>query len=157
MEEHNRAQIAHKLLNYGSEINASITKDVFKNLVSGEPIMARLKYGNSFLMELYARLCFNCNELPKDIEQTDAYFRRLLIVPFRVTIPESEWVVDLAQQIINEELAGVFNWVLDGLKRLLSRKKFTESKIVKDMVAEYRRESDSVACWLSDENWGPDP
>jgi putative DNA primase/helicase len=157
MEEHNRAQIAHKLLNYGSEINAAVTKDVFKNLVSGEPIMARLKYGNSFLMERYSKLSFNCNELPKDIEQTDAYFRRLLIIPFRVTIPEREWVTDLAQQIIDEELTGVFNWLLDGLNRILSRKKFTESKIVKEMVAEYRRESDSVACWLSDENWGPDP
>jgi putative DNA primase/helicase len=157
MEEHNRAQIAHKLLNYGSEINASVTKDIFKTLASCEPIMARLKYGNSFLMERYAKLCFNCNELPKDIEQTDAYFRRLIIVPFRVTIPESEWVTDLAQQIIREELAGVFNWVLAGLKRLLARKKFTESNIVKEMLAEYRRESDSVACFLRDENWMPDP
>jgi len=157
IEEHNRAQIAHKLLNYGSEINASITKDVFKNLVSGEPIMARMKYGNPFLMERYAKLCFNCNELPKDIEQSDAYFRRLLIVPFRLTLQESEWVVDLAQQIIREELAGVFNWVLDGLKRLLNQKKFTNSQIVREMIAEYKRESDSVACFLRDENWGPDP
>lgn len=157
MEEHNRAQIAHKLLNYGSEINASITKDIFKILVSGEAIMARLKYGNSFLMERYAKLCFNCNELPKDVEQSDAYFRRFVIIPFRVTLPESEWVVDLAQQIIKEELAGVFNWVLAGLKRLLKQKKFTESQIVKDMIAEYRRESDSVACFLRDENWGLDP
>jgi hypothetical protein len=80
MQEHNRAQIAHKLLNYGSEINASITKDVFKILVSGEQIMARLKYGNSFLMEDYAKLCFNCNELPKDIEQSEAYTNAKRIV-----------------------------------------------------------------------------
>jgi putative DNA primase/helicase len=51
----------------------------------------------------------------------------------------------------------VFNWVLDSLKRLLKQKKFTESKIVKEMIAEYRRESDSVACFLKDESWGPDP
>jgi len=156
MEEHNRAQIAHKLLNYGSEINAALTRDVMKNLISCEPIMARLKYGNSFLMERYAKLCFNCNELPKDVEQTEAYFRRFLIIPFRVTLPESEWVIDLAQQIIKEELAGVFNWVLAGLKRLLAQKKFTHSQIVKDMLAEYKCESDSVACFLRDENWGPD-
>jgi len=41
MQEHNRAQIANKLINYGSEINASIAKDVFKNLVSIEPIMLK--------------------------------------------------------------------------------------------------------------------
>jgi putative DNA primase/helicase len=157
MEEHNRAQIAHKLLNYGSEINASLTRDVLKNLISCEPIMARLKYGNSFLMERYAKLCFNCNELPKDVEQTEAYFRRFLIIPFRVTLPESEWIVDLAQQIIKEELAGVFNWVLAGLKRILKQKKFTDSKIVREMIATYKLESDSVACFLRDENWGPDP
>jgi putative DNA primase/helicase len=157
MEEHNRAQIAHKLLNYGSEINASLTRDVLKNLISCEPIMARLKYGNSFLMEKYAKLCFNCNELPKDVEQTEAYFRRFLIIPFRVTLPESEWDVELAQKIVKDELAGVFNWVLAGLGRLLKQKKFTESKIVREMIAEYKRESDSVACFLRDENWGPDP
>jgi putative DNA primase/helicase len=156
MEEHNRAQIAHKLLNYGSEINASITRDIFKILVSGEAIMARMKYGNPFLMERYAKLCFNCNELPKDVEQSEAYFRRFVIIPFRVTLPESEWDVELAQKIVRDELAGVFNWVLAGLKRLLKQKKFTESKIVKEMIAEYKRESDSVACWLRDENWGPD-
>lgn len=157
MEEHNRAQIAHKLLNYGSEINAAITRDIFKNMVSGEPIMARLKYGNSFLMERYAKLCFNCNELPKDVEQSEAYFRRFLIIPFRVTLPESEWDVELAQKIIKDELAGVFNWVLAGLKRLLKQKKFTNSKIVKEMIDSYKLESDSVACFLRDENWAPDP
>ncbi len=157
MEEHNRAQIAHKLLNYGSEINASITRDIFKILVSGEPIMARLKYGNSFLMERYAKLCFNCNELPKDVEQSEAYFRRFVIIPFRVTLPESEWDVELAQKIVRDELAGVFNWVLAGLKRLLKQKKFTESEIVKEMISAYKRESDSVACFLRDENWAQDP
>jgi len=150
MQEHNRAQIAHKLLNYGSEINASVTKDVFKNLVSGEAIMARLKYGNSFLMEDYAKLCFNCNELPKDIEQTEAYFRRLLIVPFRVTIPEAEQDKDLAQKIIDGELSGVFNWVLAGLRRLLKNKKFTASKIAEEALNDYKRESDSVACFLDE-------
>ncbi len=155
MQEHNRAQIANKLINYGSEINASIAKDVFKNLVSVEPIMARLKYGNSFLMENYAKLCFNCNELPKDIEHTDAYFRRLLIVPFEVVIPENEQDKELAQKIIAEELSGVFNWVLAGLQRLLKQKRFTKSEIVERAIKSYRAESDSVACYLAEADREP--
>ncbi len=152
MEEHNRALIANKLLNYGSEINASTTKDIFKNLVSGEPIQARLKYGNSFLMKNYAKLCFNCNELPRDIEQSHAYFRRLLIIPFRVTIPEKEQDKELAQKIIKNELPGVFNWVLEGLQRLLENKKFTESRIVEAEIDAYRKYSDSVAIFLEETN-----
>ncbi len=58
LEEHNRALIAHKLLNYGSEINATRTRDEFKNLVSNEPIQARLKYGNSFHNGKLRETCF---------------------------------------------------------------------------------------------------
>lgn len=150
LEEHNRALIAHKLLNYGSEINAAKTKDEFKNLVSTEPIQARLKYGNSFLMENYAKLCFNANELPKDVDFTNAYFRRLLIIPFRVTIPEAEQDKTLASKIINSELPGVFNWILAGLNRLLKTEKFTDSQIVKAAVEDYKRESDSVMCFVEE-------
>ncbi len=150
LQEHNRALIANKLLNYGSEINASVTRDTFKNLVSVEPIMARLKYGNSFMMEDYAKLCFNCNELPKDIEQTEAYFRRLLIVPFAVTIPANEQDPELAQKIIANEMSGVFNWILSGLQRLLKHKRFTHSETVRKAIADYREDSDSAACFIKE-------
>jgi putative DNA primase/helicase len=155
IEEHNRALIAYKLLNYGSEINATRTRDEFKNLVSTEPIQARLKYGNSFTMENYAKLAFNCNELPKDFDHQNAYFRRLLIIPFRVTIPENKQDKTLANKIINTELAGVFNWIIDGLKRLLKAEKFTESQIVKDTLETYKRESDNVACFIAENSYKP--
>lgn len=152
LEEHNRALIAYKLLNYGSEINATRTRDEFKNLVSTEPIQARLKYGNSFTMENYAKLAFNCNELPKDFDHQHAYFRRLLIVPFRVTIPEAAQDKTLANKIIKSELAGVFNWIIEGLKRLLKTEKFTASQIVKDTLETYKRESDSVASFIDEQS-----
>jgi putative DNA primase/helicase len=157
LEEHNRALIANKLLNYGSEINAAKTRDEFKILVSSEPIQARLKYGQSFIMENYAKLAFNCNELPKDFDHQHAYFRRLLIIPFRVKIPDAEQDADLAQKIIKSELAGVFNWIIDGLKRLLKAKKFTESNIVKQTIATYKTESDSVAMFMEDKGYKPSP
>jgi putative DNA primase/helicase len=147
---HNRALIAYKLLNYGSEINASTTKDIVKNLISGEPIQACLKYQNAFTMENYAKLAFNCNELPKDFDHSNAYFRRLLIIPFRVTIPEHEQDKTLANKIIEKELAGVFNWIIDGLKRLLKAERFTNSDIVKNTLEGYKRESDSVACFVDE-------
>lgn len=150
MLEHNRALIANKLLNYGSEINAGVTRDTFKNLVSVEPIMARLKYGQSFTMENYAKLAFNCNELPKDFDHQPAYFRRLLLVPFRVTVPAAEQDKTLAQKIIKTELSGVFNWILSGLQRLLKYEKFSESQIAEDVLAAYKKESDSVALFIDE-------
>lgn len=145
-EDYNRAQIANKLLNYGSEIKSGIDIDQLKALASGEPIQARLKYGNSFIMETYAKLAFNCNELPKEVEHNEAYFRRFLIIPFEQTIPETERDPFLPHRIIESELAGVFNWVLDGLKRLLKNGRFTDCPKAKATLDRYRLESDSS--WL---------
>jgi putative DNA primase/helicase len=106
-------------------------------------------------MKNYAKLAFNCNELPKDFDHSNAYFRRLLIIPFRVTIPEHKQDKTLAGKIIQKELAGVFNWIIDGLKRLLKTEKFTESQTVTDTLETYKRESDSVACFIAENSYTP--
>ncbi len=106
-------------------------------------------------MREYGKLMFNCNELPKEVEQTNAFFRRFLIIPFNQTIPESEQDPELAKKIIASELSGVFNWLLDGLRRLLSQKKFTQSEIVRNQIEAYRRESDSVAMFMEEEGYTP--
>ncbi len=76
-----RAMLGNKLVNYASEINGNLETAIFKQLVSGEPVEARLPYGEPFTLTNYAKLIFNCNELPKDVEQSNAYFRRFLIIP----------------------------------------------------------------------------
>lgn len=148
-----RAMLANKLLNYASEINGKLETAIFKQLVSGEPVEARLPYGKPFTIHNYAKLIFNCNELPKDVEQTNAYFRRFLIVPFEITIPEHEQDKQLSQKIIDSELSGVFNWVLEGLKRLLSQKNFTHSEAVNKQLEQYRLQSDSVQMFIEDEGF----
>lgn len=150
-----RAKLGNALVNYASEINGKLETSIFKQLVSGEPVEARLPYGEPFNLEHYARLIFNCNELPKEVEHTNAYFRRFLIVPFDQTIPEAEQDKELANKIIAKELSGVFNWVLEGLNRLLKQKRFTESVVVKQQLEQYRRESDSVQMFLEEEGYEP--
>ena len=150
-----RAKLANALVNYASEINGKLETSIFKQLVSGEPVEARLPYGDPFTLEKYARLIFNCNELPKEVEYTNAYFRRFLIIPFEVTIPESEQDKELCNKIIKDELSGVFNWVLAGLERLLIQKRFTESQAVKEQLEQYRRESDSVQMFLDEVEYKP--
>lgn len=152
-----RAMIANKLINYASEINGKLEASVFKQLVSGEPVEARLPYGKPFTITQYAKLIFNCNELPKDVEQTDAYFRRFLIIPFEVTIPEEEQNKKLAHDIIANELSGVFNWVLKGLNRLLMSGNFTQSETVNRIRAQYESESDSVKLFLDDKGYQSSP
>lgn len=148
-----RAKIANKLVNYASEINNKLSTDVFKQLASGEPIEARLPYGEPFIITDYAKLIFNCNDLPRDIEQTNAFFRRFLIIPFDVTIPEGEQDKELAKKIIDKEMSGVFNWVLEGLNRLLTQKALSKCDAIEKQLESYKLQSDSVRMFIDDHNY----
>ena len=145
-----RANLATSLVNYASELSKGLEADAFKQIVSGEPIEARLPYGKPFIIRDYAKLIFNCNELPTDVEHTHAYFRRFMIVPFPVTIPEAEQDKTLAARIIAHELPGVFNWILAGLKRLIAQEGFTDCEAARQQIDEYRRQSDSVLLFLEE-------
>ncbi|KAA9349573.1 DNA primase family protein [Larkinella humicola] len=152
---YSRAHLATKLVNYASEINGKLEANTFKQMVSGEPVEARLPYGQPFIMTEYAKLIFNCNELPADVEHTPAYFRRFLIVPFTITIPEEEQDKQLSAKIIQSELSGVFNWVLDGLRRLLIQERFTDPIVVREQLEAYKRQSDTVRLFLDEQAYQP--
>ena len=145
-----RAKIANKLVNYASEINGKLETDIFKQMASGEPIEARLPYGEPFILNEYAKLIFNCNDLPKDVEHTNAFFRRFLIIGFDVTIPEDKQDKQLANKIIESELSGVFNWILSGLERVLLQKKFSKCEAVDNARSDYEKQSDSVKIFIED-------
>ena len=149
-----RAMIDTKLLNYASEISNRMDKTRFKALVSGEPIEARHPAGRAMQIEQYAKLMFNCNVLPKAAaDDTNAFFRRFLIVPFDETIPEEEQNKNLHSDIIESELAGVFNWILAGLERLIKQKRFSKCTASELALNTYQIESDSISLFLADENY----
>ncbi|PZF73564.1 DNA primase family protein [Taibaiella soli] len=152
--EYNRAKLTNVLINYSSEKGTELNSDTFKALISGEPLQARETYGKSFTLYNKVRFIINTNELPKETEHTEAYFRRYLIVRFDVKIPESERDISLADKIIDNELAGVFNWLLIGLKRILEQQKFTNCEKSKKELEEFKRQSDSVALFIDDRGYG---
>ncbi len=147
---YSRAKISNKLVNYASEMNGRLDANMFKQLVSIEPIQARLPYGEPFMIEDYAKLIFNCNELPKDTEHTHAFFRRFLILNFDVTIAEHKQDKELHTKIINNELSGVFNWVLEGLDNLLLQRDFTVCKAVDNARLDYEKTTDSAMLFVEE-------
>lgn len=154
-EEHNRAKLVDVLLNYSSEKGTELKVDTFKALVSSEPLQARMKYGNPFTLHNKVRFIVNANELPKETEQTEAYFRRFLIVPFKVTIQEHERDIDLADKIIKSELAGVFNWMLKGIESIVINRKFTECEEASTALNDFKQKSDSVSLFIEEKGYKP--
>lgn len=154
-DSRSRAQLEDKLLNYAGEGSMKIGIEAFKTLARNEPIEVRRLYGESYTMYNYAKLIFNCNELPRNVENSEGFRRSFLIIPFKERITETEKDPLLAQKITTAELPGVMNWILDGLQRLIKAKAFTRCETADREAEEFRRDSNSVLAFIEDNGLVP--
>ncbi len=152
---YSRAKLGSVLVNYSSELGGKIDIEMFKRLVSGEPVEARLPYRQPMMIEDYCKFIINGNHLPDVQAQGHAYFRRLLLIPFTETIADQDQDKELANRIIASELSGIFNWVLEGLDRLLAQRNFTQPKKMSEEIQSYQLESDDVLRFIQEDGWKP--
>lgn len=125
----------------------------FKTLASGEPIEARLPYGDPFMIRNYAKLIFNVNRLDNtNIEHTHGFIRRILIIPFTKTIPDYKQDKNLHKKIL-EDKAGILNWMIDGAKSVIKNEGILESDECRKFKSTFIKESDSVALYLENEGY----
>jgi putative DNA primase/helicase len=154
--EYYRVELSNYLLNYSSEMGGKgCDPDIVKQLISNEPVTARSPYEKPIMIYNYCRFMFNSNVLPKDIEYSHGYARRFMYAVFDVTITKEQKDTDLAKKIINSELSGVFNWVIEGMNRLLKNKNFTNSKSMDDMFKKVNIENNSVALFIQENEYFP--
>ena len=73
---------------------------------SGDRIRVEFKYHDPSDALPTARLIFATNELPAFLDTSEGLWRRLLVIPFEVTIPEERQERDLAGRICRRELPG---------------------------------------------------
>jgi len=147
-DDEKRTHLEGKLVNISPESGKEIDAATLKQLVSGEPINVRKLYVGSYIIYDYAKLMTSFNQLPPT-ERTYGYFRRWLLFPFQVTIPEEEQDINLVNKL-SDELSGIMNWVLEGLKRLTTSKTFTNSPACVTALSEYRKRTNSALMFLSE-------
>lgn len=89
-----------------------------KALASGQEVTARRNYADPERVKC-PPLCFALNEMPVFYDTTPAFFRRLLLFRFGVTIPAGRQNRSLSDEIFRSDAPGVFNWILEGRDRLV--------------------------------------
>lgn len=150
-----RAQLRDILLNYSTELGGKCNPDMIKKLVSGEPVHVKTLYKDVTMMSDYStKFMFNSNTLPRGAENTFAFFRRWIILPFNHEVPKEKRDIHLSDKLMTE-LPGIFNRVLSGIKRLVENEDFTSSKLVDEMLEQYKEQTNSVLRFIKDEGWIP--
>jgi putative DNA primase/helicase len=90
-----------------------------------------------------------CNELPDLNDFSGGLERRLIIVPFEASFHGSAMDPDL-DAVLESELPGILNRVIESYQRLIAQNGFTKSQIVLDTVNQYKTLQNSVASWFTE-------
>lgn len=95
-----------------------------KRLLGSDPITAQRKHERQFQFINRAKLMFSCNTLPVISDNTDAWWRKIILLSFNNDFSNDPH--DIMDTITKkEELEGFLIFAINGLKRLLEKGKFT--------------------------------
>jgi len=148
-----KANLFGKLANIYADLSDDILQrtGTFKMLTGGDVIGAEKKFRDSFTFVNHAKLLFSCNKLPEVYDDTDAFFRRWIIIVFpNVFYGEKRDPNILEKLTVPEQLSGLLNIALEGLQRLLKNGGFSYSKSTEETREDYIRKSDPLAAFIMD-------
>src|SRR5262249_34236655 len=122
-----------KLANIASEVGEinRVAEGVLKSFTSGD----RMYFDRKCIpgIEAYptARLILSTNVRPRFADKSAGIWRRMLLVPCRVTIPPEKQDKDLKSKLCRE-LPGIFNWAIRGLSSLRKAGRFVEPQVCRE-------------------------
>jgi putative DNA primase/helicase len=124
-----------------------LQEGLIKQLTGGEPIPVRANYGEQIDLIPHFKLTMSGNYKPEIRGTDNGIWRRVMLVPFDVEIPEEERDEDLGEKLWAER-AGIFNWLVDGLLDFIEGGLAPPAN-VRDATEEYREESDPIGGFLT--------
>jgi len=127
-----------------------ISGNVFKEVVEGSPMRAEFKGRDGFVFSPKCAHWFASNYLPVSGDTTRGFVRRWLILDFNKPVRPEDQVENLAEMLVAEEREAIAAWAIEGLRRVLDQKGYTEPACHTKRLAQMRRINNSVQAFLED-------
>lgn len=121
-----------------------------KTITGRDTITARFLYANSFEYTPQFTLFINTNHLPRVLDDTLFKSDRISVIEFTRHFAASEQDKHLKDRLImNDNLSGILNWCLDGL-RSYRVEGLEKPKSVVDSTNKYNMESDKLTMFINE-------
>jgi P4 family phage/plasmid primase-like protien len=148
------SDLEYKNLNIDTELSRGTIYDttILKKLTGRQPVRIQRKNQRAYDATLYAKLFFSANRIPISTDDSDAYFRRNVIINFPNKFEGNQDDPNLTAKLTTEEeLSGVFNILMIALRRLLRMKKiFVNEKTIAGRRTRYELAATPVECFMQD-------
>jgi putative DNA primase/helicase len=125
-------------VNIDTEMSKATIDDmgILKELTGSEPIRVEEKYLPAYPARLWAKNWFSANKMPEIRDDTDAHFRREIVISFPYLFEEGKNAnPNLKYELtIDEELSGIFNALVIPLRRIALENKppYMDAKTIQD-------------------------
>lgn len=155
LKGHELHALKNKVLNIGSEVDASSAVEGAQNLkvlVSAKDLLeVNPKNKDNYVLRktLQPKMAFSGNKKPTG-GIDNGIFRRMLMIRFDEKIKDDEKIYNISERFI-DEMDGIFNWSIDGLKRLIKNKKFTKSEKMIADIDEYKDEQNPMRVFVREQ------
>jgi putative DNA primase/helicase len=149
-------QLMNSMLNISAETRTNVAgaESKFKQITAGDEISACYKGKDYITFRPRAKMFLACNEYVKSSDTTEGWVRRFCFVDFPMHFVElpnpnnpEELPIDRdieSKLTTNEQLSGIFNWVLQGYIMLLNCGYFTEPEDQKLITEEFKELSNPL-------------
>ena len=125
-----------------------LAEGLIKSLTGGEALTARFLFREYFEFTPTFKVWLGVNHKPAIRGDDHGIWRRIRLVPFRVTIPPVEQDKTLAGRLLRE-LPGILNWATQGCVAW-QRDGLQAPNAVVSATNAYREESDALGEWISE-------
>jgi P4 family phage/plasmid primase-like protien len=137
--------------------NEYLDAEWFKVIVTGEERSVARKNKTSVQAKFGIPVLLTTNHLPRVKDDSQAVYNRSIPLPLNHVL-DREWVrqqdigdyASIGEYIVGEELAGVVNWALEGLARIVERRDFDLPACLKAAGAQFAMDNNPVAGWISE-------
>jgi putative DNA primase/helicase len=142
--------LEHAIVNLGTELDTLEVDEStnLKQLVSGEPVIARPIYGKPFTMSTTCKHWFLSNVMPRFKSGTDAEYRRTKIIAFsqKPDAPDRK-----LKDLLLAERDAIFWWCVEGLRAILEGYVAPEGSVEsQNALTRFKLSNDPLGCFVEE-------
>jgi putative DNA primase/helicase len=133
-----------KSVNIDTELTSTTIRDtsILKKITGRQPIRIQRKNEKAYDTLIHAKPFFSANKVPVAYDESDAFFRRNVIITFPNKFEGNSDDPDLIKKLTTEEeRSGIFNVLMVALQRLLNQNRI----YINEKTIEQRRERHAIA------------
>ena len=150
-KDHDPVVMLEKLVNITSEVGEldKVAEGLLKQFTGEDRMTFNPKFKPSFSAKPTARILISTNVRPNFRDRSNGLWRRLILIPFNVTIPEERQDTRLVETL-TQELSGIFKWAVEGARLLRQRNQFIDPKICREARQAFQLESNPARMFLEE-------